>query len=73
MSLNNGRNCNHTAISCSVPENASNITIMELRVPTEAVAGQRARVQLDATIGTEIFAVPGDEVTFSVDAITYQL
>ncbi|MDR4191052.1 hypothetical protein FO521_30545, partial [Bacillus pseudomycoides] len=46
---------------------------MELRVPTEAVAGQRARVQLDATIGTEIFAVPGDEVTFSVDAITYQL
>ncbi|MBC6973037.1 hypothetical protein H9I32_11805 [Bacillus sp. Xin] len=111
MSLNNGRNCNHSAISCSVPgsvsvpfpasapstattsqlfftplppnpppiplpENTSNITIMELRVPAQAVARvarQRPQVKLDATIATEILAFPGDDAFFSVNDITYQL
>ncbi|MBO1579985.1 hypothetical protein [Bacillus sp. XF8] len=55
-----------------LPENTSNITIMEFLVPARVVA-ERPRVQLDATIGTEILAFPGDDAFFSVNDITYQL
>ncbi|MBC6972971.1 hypothetical protein H9I32_11435 [Bacillus sp. Xin] len=112
MSLNNGRNCNPSAISCSVPgsvsvpfpgsapsiattpqlfftplppnpptialpENTSNITIMEFLVPARVVA-ERPRVQLDATMSTEIFVDTGNGNGgsidfFDVDNITYQL
>ncbi|WP_410985763.1 hypothetical protein [Bacillus cereus] len=59
-----------------LPESTNNITIMELRVPIQAVARvarQRPQVKLDATIGTEILAFPGDDAFFSVNDITYQL
>ncbi|MDM5193038.1 hypothetical protein QUG02_08655 [Bacillus hominis] len=58
-----------------LPENKLDVPIMEFSVPAREVA--RARVQLNATISTEIFADPGNGngsgSFFNVNAITYKL
>ncbi|MDZ5609293.1 hypothetical protein U2I54_20055 [Bacillus pseudomycoides] len=61
----------------ALPENTSNITIMEFLVPARVVA-ERPRAQLDATISTELSVDTGNGNGgsidfFDVDNITYQL
>ncbi|MEN1934959.1 hypothetical protein AAIE21_04940 [Paenibacillus sp. 102] len=111
MSLNNGRNVNHSAISCSVPgsvsvpfpgsapstattsrlfftplppnpppiplpDDTSNITIMEFVIPAQALArlaAERPSVGLDATMSTEVILDPLEGFSLNLDAITYQL